>query len=210
MSDRSDPRQDTDYQPPPAVSKHVIDEERKTLSRQYEMMQHIDDRALRITRTSAVLLGITFTGLSILASPSSENAALVVPEIPLMATVSSSLGVFLLTLSLIVGIVTTQYSRPIYGIGQRVRYDIGARRSERKALSEMSDAYDDGISVMQSRLERNRRLLWGVQIVFILGLVGLIVGAALVLSDAVKVSESTSSTGAWVMFPTVTSIRGGT
>lgn len=207
MSERSDPYQSPDDPPPSAVSKPVIDEERKTLSRQYEMMQHIDDRALRITRTSAVLLGITFTGLSLLVRPSSENANLIAPNIPLWATIFSSGGVLLLTFSLIVGIVTTQYSRPIYGIGERVRHDISARRSERRALSQMSEEYNDGISVMQSRLERNRKLLWAVQIIFILGLICLIVGSALVLSDAVEVSASANNTETGLIHLTVTSIR---
>lgn len=207
MSDRPDPYQSTDNQPSPTVSKHVIDEERETLSRQYEMMQHIDDRALRITRTSAVLLGITFTGLSILVRPSSESAKLIAPNIPFWAMLTSSGGVLLLTSSLIVGIVTTQYSRPIYGIGERVRHDISARRSTRRALVEMSNEYDDGISVMQSRLERNRRLLWAVQIIFIFGLIFLIIGSSLVLSDAVEVSAGASNTEVGLVRSTVTSIR---
>ncbi len=209
MSERSDPYQSPDDPASSAISKHVIDEEREILSRQYEMMQHIDDRALRITRTAAVLLGITFTGLSLLARPSSENANLVVPDVSKAATVSSSLGVLLLTFALIFGIVTTQYSRPIYGIGERVRHDISVRRSTRKALAEMSDEYDDGISAMQTRLERNRKLLWAVQIFFILGPICLIVGSALVLSDAVTVGSSANSTEVESIHPTVTSIRGG-
>jgi len=206
MAKDSDPYQHSTDSPPSTVSEHVIDEERETLARQYEMMQHIDDRALRITRTSAVLLGITFTGLSLLVRSSSESAKLVIPNISSLAEGFSSIGVLLLAASLVVGIVTTQYSRPIYGIGERVRHGIGTRRSERKALSEMSDEYDDGISAMQTRLERNRKLLWAVQIIFILGLGCLIVASALVLSDAVKVGTSARSEVGMVR-QTVTSIQ---
>jgi len=204
MSQSSDPYQDSNGPPPSAISKNVIDEEKETLARQYEMMQHIDDRALQITRTSAVLLGITFTGLSLLVTPSSDNSVLLLPDIPTLAIYSSSSGLLLLTASLVTGIVTTQYSRPIYGIGERPRHAISIRNNERKALSALSDEYDDGISAMQSRLERNRTLLWGVQILFILGLGLLIAGSGLVLSNVVKINGGTE---AGFILTTVTSIR---
>lgn len=209
MSNRSDPYQSLDINQPAAVSRTVINEERKTLERQYEMMQHIDDRALRITRTSTVLLGITFTGLSLLVIPSSETADLIVPNISYMATCVGSIGIFSITTSLFIGIVTTQYSRPIYGIGEKVRHRIGTRQSEQKALSEMSNEYDDAISAMQSRLERNRRLLWVVQIVFIIGLISLIIGSSFALSDAVRMPSGTNTTNAVLTLLTVTNIRGG-
>lgn len=192
MSDRSDPYQSPDIDPPAAVSRTVINEERKTLERQYEMMQHIDDRALRITRTSTVLLGITLTGLSFLIIPSSETADLIVPSISGIATCAGLIGILLIAISLLIGIVTTQYSRPIYGVGEKVRHRIGARQCESKAMSEMSNEYDDAISVMQSRLERNRRLLWAVQIVFIIGLSSLIFAFFAVLDAVTPLEEQIS------------------
>lgn len=207
MPDRSDPYQSPETEPPAAVSQSVIDEERKTLERQYEMMQHIDDRALRITRTSAVLLGITFTGLSLLVRPSSETTDLIAPNISKLATWIGSIGVISITMALFIGIVTTQYSRPIYGVGEKVRQEIGARRNASKALSDLSNEYDDAISVMQTRLERNRVLLWAVQIVFIIGLVCLIIGSSLALSDAVRVPGGANTTNAVLISHTVTNIQ---
>jgi len=192
MTSRSDPHQFSGGSPPRSVSKHIVDEEQKTLSKQYEMMQHIDDRALRITRTSAVLLGITFTGLSLLIRLNSSATKLLIPDISFRASVFGIAGLLCLTLSLIVGIVTTQYSRPIYGVGERIRHGISARRSESTALSDLSAEYDDAIAAMQSRLERNRRLLWGVQILFISGLLLLLAASILVVSEAVKVGADQS------------------
>lgn len=184
MTERTDPNQH-ENSPNTHTFNQVINEERNILRNQYEMMQHIDDRALRITRTSAVLLGITFTGLSLLLEPSSDGPYLIAPKISTVAVYVGCIGLISLTFSLIIGIVTTQYSQPIYGIGERIRHGLSERRNAWKATSELSDEYDDAISVMQTRLERNRNLLWSVQILFILGLVCLLIGSGIVISDAV-------------------------
>jgi hypothetical protein len=186
MSQRFDPYQSQTDSSSPQVSDQILAEERGTLSRQYEMMQHIDDRAMRITRTSAVILGIILTGLSLLLERPEGSAELTAPALSLVSVILGSSGAGLLTFSLIIGVVTTQYSQPIYGIGERVRHGISSRRNPQVAISELSEEYDDGIAVMQGRLERNRDLLWIVQILFIFGLVLLLAGSCSVLLDAVE------------------------
>lgn len=188
MSGRSDPLQSSGGPSTQLVSKHVLDEERLLIRRQYEMMQHIDDRALRITRTSAVLLGIFVTGLSLLLQPSPTASGLVAPDISASSLLAGLGGTVSLVFSLHLGIVTTQYSQPVYGINERVRDGIHSRSDESKALSDLSNSYAEQISTMETQLERNRNLLWMVQMSFVLGML-------LLFSAGASVAYSTTVVG---------------
>jgi hypothetical protein len=127
--------------------------------------------------------------LSLLLQPSADTAGLSVPTLPKSSTYLGIAGVFSITTSLCLGIIATQYSRPIYGIDEAVRDGIHIRSSESKALSDLSDRFDRQISVMQTRLERNRYLLRYVQITFVLGVV-LLFFTAVVVTCTVTAGET--------------------
>jgi len=187
MVDGPDPYQPFEESPPAEVSEIALQEERAIVARQYEMMQHIDDRALRITRTSAVLLGIVLTGVSLMTQTVDGSTSLHLPQLSTWGERFGAGGILLLIGSIVVGTITTQYSRPIYGPGMLVRHSISARRNKWQALAELSNEYDDAIDEMQGRVERNRTLLWALQIAFICALVSLAVGAYLAFESAVVV-----------------------
>lgn len=182
--DRADPYQTSEDDRPREVTETVLHEQRTILARQYDMMEHIDDRALRITRTSSVLLGIVLTGLSLVIQTKPDGTALYLPPIGYWSKLLGTGGIVCLVASIVVGILTTQYSRPIFGPGPRVRDSLRGRRSVSTAVRELADEHDDAITEMKGSVMWNRRLLWTVQLFFVGGLGLLVLSAFLLLSNA--------------------------
>jgi len=151
----------------------LLEEARATIVRQNDMMEHIDDRALNLVRTAAVLLGIIITGLNVASSGTPTPPTALLDEIDTLALVAGSVSVGFLVLSVLTGVVTTQYSRPIHGTGERPRVQIRNRPSRGQSLRELARQYDDQIQEMAVRIESNRKILWALQIEMVIAVTSL-------------------------------------
>ena len=155
----------------------IVRASQTTIDRQNEMMEHIDDRALSIVRTAAVLLGIIISGLNVALSSTQKSPVELLNLLTESVVVVGSIGVAFLVVAVLTGVVTTQYSRPVHGTGQRPRVRIRNRPSRGQSLRELSREYDDQIREMAGRIESNRTILWVLQI----EMVGAVVSLALAM-----------------------------
>lgn len=168
-------------QPNPENFETLLEEARATIIRQNDMMEHIDDRALNLVRTAAVLLGIIITGLNVALSGTGISPTALLNEVDDLALIIGSVSVGFLVLAVLTGVVTTQYSRPIHGTGERPRVRIRNRPSRGRSLRELAREYDDQIQEMAGRIESNRRILWALQIEMVIAVTSLAVAMGFIL-----------------------------
>lgn len=92
-----------------------------------------------------------------------------------------SIGIVFLVMVVLTGTVTTQYSRPIHGTGERPRVQIRNRTSRERALRELAGEYDDQIQVMSDQIESNRTILWLLQLELVIAVASLAVATGFIL-----------------------------
>jgi len=138
-----------------------------------ERLDEIDDRALRISRTSVLVVGFAASAVTVGGS----NA---VDSVPILYLVILSLGLTstLMAAALGVGKVTvTEY--PI-GVGTSQRNEIrGLSYSYGSALSEYIEQYEDMVREVTQEIRRSKTELAIVQYLTIFGSAGLFVGSSL-------------------------------
>lgn len=137
-----------------------------------ERLDEIDDRALRISRTSVLVVGFAASAVTVGGS----NA---VDSVPILYLVILSLGLTstLMAAALGVGKVTvTEY--PI-GVGTSQRNEIrGLSYSYGSALSEYIEQYEDMVREVTQEIRRSKTELAIVQYLTIFGSAGLFVGSS--------------------------------
>ena len=159
----------------------LLEESRATIVRQNDMMEHIDDRALNLVRTAAVLLGIIISGVNVALSGHQMSPTMLLNTLSDLVLAVGSVGVAFLVLAVLTGVVTTQYSRPIHGTGERPRVRIRNRSSRERSLRELAREYDDQIQEMAGRIESNRRILWMLQIEMVIAVASLALAMGFIL-----------------------------
>ena len=159
----------------------LLEESRATIVRQNDMMEHIDDRALNLVRTAAVLLGIIISGMNVALSGHRMSPTMLLNRLSDLVLVVGSVGIAFLVLAVLTGVVTTQYSRPIHGTGERPRVRIRNRSSRERSLRELAREYDDQIQEMAGRIESNRRILWTLQIEMVIAVASLALAMGFIL-----------------------------
>ena len=159
----------------------VLEESRAILDRQNDMMEHIDDRALNLVRTAAVLLGIIITGLNVALTGQPLSPTDLLDELDPLVLVAGGIGVGSLVLAVLTGVVTTQYSRPIHGPGEEPRIRVRNRSSRAYALRELVREYDDQVQEMAGIIESNRAILWVLQIEMIVAVTALATAMGFIL-----------------------------
>lgn len=121
----------------------AIDEARRTIDKQNEVLNNIDDKAARILRINLVVVGILLSGLSLAMNNSGQQTDPLVKLLPAIVNVYTELGMVALLLSTAFAAVTYTASALRIGVsGDSLRQIVfEGTASDRDRLRGLADSY---------------------------------------------------------------------
>lgn len=151
-------------QPDSRALEVTLAESRRTLDKQLNHLQEIDDKAMRTVRTAVIVVGFVVSALGI-ASPSS------VIQLQTQTLLFSASGVALLTVAAIMGVATYSVTDVPLGIGPSYREEVQVGGyTNREWTRELFTGYDRWAEELTTEIARNRDLLNVAQILLVAGL----------------------------------------
>lgn len=151
-------------------------ESRAVLDHQIDLLNEIDDRALRTVRTSIVVLALLVSAGQIAGTSRIRSLR----WLPVTAAAAAAV---LFVVAILVGMAIYSVSHVPYGIGPTHRTEArDGGYSERKWLTLLMDEYDDWSLELLELTENNARWLAYAQGSFVLGTVVIAVAIAIPLS----------------------------
>lgn len=124
----------------------ALEEGRRTIDKQNEILNNIDDKAARILRINLVIVGLLLTGLSVATGTGSETGP-VEQLLPSAVNIYTELGLFMLLLSTGVAALTYTASALRIGVtgGSLRRIVFEGDTSDRKRLRGLTRSYSKWI-----------------------------------------------------------------
>lgn len=157
----------------PDVFARVIDESRVTLQNQIEFSDELDDKAMRTTRTSVLLLGIVISALGVAQTNPLDN-------LPLETLGIAAIGMVFLFASALLGTGTYAVTDVPFGIGSNYRKDaLTGNYSEKEWLVELLRGYNRWSRDIRLQNAHNTAYLSRVQILLVLGMSCLVIAAGM-------------------------------
>ncbi len=149
-----------------------------------ERLDEIDDRALRISRTSVLVVGFAASAVTVGGS----NA---VDSVPILYLVILSLGLTSTLMAAVLGVGKVTVTGYPIGVGTSQRNEIrGLSYSYGSALSEYIEQYEDMVREVTQEIRRSKTELAIVQYLTIFGSAGLFVGSSSYILFELIISSS--------------------
>jgi hypothetical protein len=149
------------------------EESRTVLDHQISLLNDLDDKAMRTTRTAVVLLGIIISAAGIIGAD--ELARL--PDLVFWGYGAGAFGLFLTTIA---GIIAYSQSDMTFGVGSLHRDEVREQSyTEREWLGLLLEEYDEWTSEMRYVNSRNASIVTVTQ--FLLGVSMFLLFASTVL-----------------------------
>jgi len=129
-------------------------ESRSVLSEQLQLLNDIDDKAMRSVRTSVLFVGLVVSAVQVSDDPT------VLTDLSTWPFRFATGGVFLLMLSILLGVYTYSVSNPEFGVSEDHRNDVvqGGYSHHEWLLLQLTE-YDEWTESMSEVNEKNATLL---------------------------------------------------
>ncbi|MCF2207880.1 hypothetical protein KVP02_09495 [Halobacterium salinarum] len=125
----------------------ALEEARRTIDKQNEVLNNIDDKAARILRINLVIMGLLLTGLSLAMGNGGENENLVRETLPNVANIYTESGLIILLFSTALAALTYTASALRIGVTgdslEQIVFEGNA--SDRKRLRGLAKSYSSWI-----------------------------------------------------------------
>lgn len=155
--------------------KNAVEESQRGYDKKVEIIEEIDDKAMRSVRTAVILSGLVASAIGV-SGPSAIGSFTMLPIL------IGGLGVVALTVSIIYGIGVYTVTRYTTGIGPSHRSDVitGGYTSD-EWLVEMLHEYDDWSKKIDREIDNNKTYLDIVQLSLLLSVVALLTSSTMVV-----------------------------
>lgn len=155
--------------------RNAVEESQRGYDKKVEVLEEIDDKAMRSVRTAVILSGLVASAVGV-SGPSALSSFTILPIL------IGCLGVVSLAISIVYGIGIYTVTRYTTGIGPTHRSDvITGGYTQEEWLVEMLYEYDDWSSRIEDEIDNNKFYLDIVQLSLLFSVISLITSASMIV-----------------------------